>query len=169
MKINVAQIRQAIGERQSFRFLLPVADISATDEHFWLNGNIEVLGEVINNGRFLVVDGKITATARLICTRCLKEFSHLLDIPFSERFSDKAEDLMDDEVNGYSGDEIDIAEAVRETLLLAEPLKAVCSKECLGLCQKCGCDRNINPCSCEQEIIDPRLAALQKLLDRSDS
>ena len=169
MKINVAQIRQAIGGRQSFRFNCPVSALDSKDNHCWLNGNIEVFGEVINNGHLLHVEGRIKGLARLICNRCLKEFDYPVDIIFSENYREAEDCAVRENDDGevlFCEDEIDIGEPVRETVLLAEPLNAACSESCRGLCGVCGADLNTAPCSCDKDSIDPRLAALQKLLKK---
>ena len=61
----------------------------------------------------------------------------------------------------FSGDEIDISDVVRETILLAQPLNNICSPECRGLCLKCGANLNETDCNCDRHVMDPRLAALQ--------
>lgn len=54
---------------------------------------------------------------------------------------------------------------VEEDLILDQPSKVLCSEECRGLCPTCGKDLNEGACDCRHETVDPRLAALQQLLD----
>ncbi len=54
---------------------------------------------------------------------------------------------------------------VEEDLILDQPSKVLCSEECRGLCPMCGKDLNEGLCGCRRETVDPRLAALQQLLD----
>ena len=54
---------------------------------------------------------------------------------------------------------------VEEDLILDQPSKVLCSEECLGLCPQCGKDLNEGLYDCRRETVDPRLAALQQLLD----
>ena len=68
----------------------------------------------------------------------------------------------------YHGEEIDISETIRESLQLVLPMKPVCSPDCKGLCAHCGCDLNIEQCSCKEEGIDPRLAVLGQLIKDPD-
>jgi uncharacterized protein len=167
MKINVGSVGQAIGTSQSFHFNCPIAKISEDNETLWLDDNIEVQGEVVNNGRVLAVTGTIFGTAKGNCNRCLKEFVKPVEVSFAENYR-QADDhvCMEGDDVFFQGDEIDITDLVRETLLLSEPLKMLCSEECKGLCPKCGADLNTHPCSCERDVIDPRLAALQQLLQK---
>ena len=70
-------------------------------------------------------------------------------------------ELSDDDmdVSYYDGNEFDMAEVVREHLLLALPMNPLCAEACAGLCDQCGADLNEAACGCE-EPVDPRLAAL---------
>jgi uncharacterized protein len=162
MKINIAQLRQAIGARQSFTFQSPVEKIAGDEKDFWLHGRIEISGEAVNTGRLLAVTGTISGIARLVCTRCLESFTRPVTVPFAETYSEDGE--ADNDAIAFQGDEIDIAEPVREALIMAEPLKALCREDCQGLCPRCGVNRNETPCACGSDDIDPRLAALAKLL-----
>jgi uncharacterized protein len=163
MKINIAQLRQAIGARQSFTFHSRAEKIAGDEKNFWLHGPIEISGEAVNNGRFIAVTGAIDATARLVCTRCLADFTSQVSVPFSETYREGG-DSDDQDATIFQGDELDLAEPVREALVMAEPLKALCREDCQGLCPVCGVNRNETPCACSAAVIDPRLAALAKLL-----
>lgn len=170
MKINISQVRQDIGGRQPFRFSRPVREVVASQDDFWLKGDILVDGEVVNDGRVLNVSGKISGIADTSCHRCLKEFQMPVEVSFAENYqSQDNRDSSDDESDRvfYSGDEIDLTQLVRETLLLSEPLKIVCTEDCKGLCLKCGADLNVAPCECDRNVIDPRLAPLKQLLDKA--
>lgn len=166
MKINIAQLRQAIGASQSFSFHSPVEDLAGEAGELWLHGRIEVTGEAVNTGRLLAISGVIKGVAGLNCNRCLADFTRQVAVPFSETFREEGSAATDPDALVYHGDEIDIAEIVREALIVAEPLKALCGEECRGLCPTCGANRNETPCTCVTTSIDPRLAALEKLLPK---
>jgi uncharacterized protein len=100
------------------------------------------------------------------CNRCLTDFTRQVAIPFGENFREHGTAVADPDTLSYQGDEIDLAEIVREALILAEPLKALCSEKCRGLCPICGTNRNETDCACETVSIDPRLAVLEKLLPK---
>jgi uncharacterized protein len=165
MKINIAQVDKAIGERQSFSFLVPVHAL-AGDQELWLRGQVEVAGEVVNNGRSLRVTGTISAESAGVCNRCLSEFASPVTIPFAEDFQKAGQTTAEGDLTVYSGEEIDLSELIREAVILAEPLKALCSQDCKGLCPKCGVNLNQTTCSCDRFTVDPRLAALEKLLHK---
>ncbi|NMO13328.1 DUF177 domain-containing protein [Pyxidicoccus fallax] len=72
----------------------------------------------------------------------------------------KLEDA-DEEV--FDGKTIDLDPIVREQLLLALPMSAVCREDCKGLCPQCGINRNEAKCNCDVKPVDPRLAPLKNI------
>ena len=62
--------------------------------------------------------------------------------------------------NGY---EVNPLASLWEELVLSLPAKPLCKKGCKGLCQNCGQNLNLGPCSCSGDQGDPRLAALRSV------
>jgi uncharacterized protein len=84
---------------------------------------------------------------------------------------DDVEAPVDEDVLGlaeYRDDKIDLGEVVREQLYLALPMKPLCLEDCKGLCPVCGVNRNRETCSCQQEWVDPRMAALKQWKTRNE-
>ncbi len=122
-------------------------------------------------GKKVLVNGSLSISVSLKCSRCLKEFSLPLNTDFREEYNpaDESEreherELKRRELDSgfYSNGEIDIPEIMREQVLLAVPLKPLCSDKCLGICPHCGKDLNEGPCECKYDEIDPRLEPLKK-------
>jgi uncharacterized protein len=166
MKINVAQVKKEIGSRHPFTFITPACNMDVSQLRFELVDDVKVTGEVVNNGRALEVSGVIYARMASRCDRCLEAFDAPLDIAFQEVFQETVDQVADEtaDVAYYQDDEIELAGLVEENLLMAEPLKALCKPGCLGLCPQCGVNRNVSPCHCSHDDIDPRLAKLRQLL-----
>lgn len=66
------------------------------------------------------------------------------------------------EVGFYSGDGIELADVATEQVILAMPMKVVCSTECRGLCPVCGVNRNLMKCDCAPPQRDSPFASLQE-------
>jgi len=166
MKINVIKAKKEIGSQETFEFVTSAEKIDLESEGPWVGSEIKVTGELVNNGRVLTIKGVIHATAKNQCHRCLENFITKMDISFSEDYQENNDVDIDEEADlaYYNGDEIDIADVVRESIILAEPLKVLCSKSCKGLCPHCGINLNTTVCSCNNDRIDPRLAVLSQLL-----
>ena len=64
---------------------------------------------------------------------------------------------------------LDLTEVLTQ-YAIAQTLKpAYCRADCRGLCPICGANRNTEPCTCETQQMDPRLAILAQLLGTSES
>jgi uncharacterized protein len=123
----------------------------------------------------------ILATARLqtelgvACRRCLEPCTMEVEFDLEEEFHPVmriAEAPLDD-VPEEDNDEallidehhiLDLSEVVRQQLWLAGPMEALCRPDCAGLCPRCGGNRNLGECRCDETDTDPRWAALQALL-----
>ena len=108
----------------------------------------------------VLVSGTVTGTTSCSCARCLTEFSGDIDVEVRELFTTAPAENED----GYPIDdgEIDLEPCVRDAILLSTPFAPLCKEDCLGLCPRCGGDRNLDECSCGPEV-DERWAALSSL------
>lgn len=116
------------------------------------------------------VSGSLEATARCTCSRCLQEVPlsvqfQLDDIYFSlvDVTTGTPLHLPDEADPGFTIDDhhvLDITEAVRQSTILALPMKPLCRADCAGICPDCGVNRNEVDCSCKSIGIDPRWAPL---------
>ena len=72
------------------------------------------------------------------------------------------EDAEDDVVSFQNG-VIDLSRPIRDEILLAVPMTAICRPDCAGICPVCGCNRNLTPCDCEKlALATSKLGALAK-------
>jgi len=169
MKINISQLRKDAGGTQPFAIKTSASELGLDNPEAW-DANMMIEGCVINKGMIYEVAGTIHATMKEYCSLCLEDMSVILDIPFSEEYREADCDEFHgnsvENSNHFDGDEIDIIDLIRENILLAAPIKPVCSQSCRGLCPECGINLNIHTCSCISTKIDPRLAVLEKLLSK---
>ena len=113
----------------------------------------------------LYIQGELESAAALECVRCLTETIVSLDFTLDELFYYPPQSAPPGENHVGEDGMIDLAPLVRELSLLSRPIKVLCRPDCLGLCQECGANLNEGDCGCDDEVIDPRLAALQQLLN----
>lgn len=120
-------------------------------------------------GNQILLHAEITAPVVFACDRCTAEFEKSLTPSYQMLYvtegADGPEGLDPSEIQlipqGLST--IDISEDVRQTVLLAVPLKLLCSQSCKGLCPQCGKNLNEGLCSCTEETTDPRWEALRQI------
>ncbi len=160
------------GSSHSFEFSIPADEIDLGTENVRLLSDVSALGTVTKHIVQTNVAGSIKADAEIDCTRCLSPVAAPLDIKFDvsfvteENFTAEKETALepdDLETDVFGGDKLDLKELVREQVLLDLPTQLFCKDDCKGLCQKCGANRNLIDCKCEETEIDPRWAALKNL------
>jgi uncharacterized protein len=59
---------------------------------------------------------------------------------------------------------LEVDDEVRQQILLALPLKALCRADCRGLCPGCGKDLNSGPCPCTPGQGPSSFAELNKIV-----
>lgn len=136
----------------------------------------------------VLLEGSLTPHVRSQCKRCVVDVELDVSVSFTlnlipeslargEDYLDKdgkVEEKGQGESEGsfgleeadeqlFDGKTIDLDPIVREQVLLALPMNAVCGEDCLGLCTVCGQNLNEKKCGCETKVIDPRLAPLKNI------
>ncbi len=121
-------------------------------------------GRVVNSAGALQLLGEIKTRMLCVCDRCGEQFemekTTALDVPL-------AAELVDEEnpdIFLIEGDKLDLDEVLGTCFILDMDSKFLCREDCRGLCERCGANLNLGPCSCGPEI-DPRMAVLGQLLD----
>ncbi len=137
------------------------------------------LVEEHRGGRELVQDirvvGDYATQVEILCARCLepvlRDLASKFDLLYRPLGVDagKAERSVheaDTEIGYYQGEGILLQDVLREQVLLAVPLKAVCRENCKGLCPHCGRNLNVESCHCDPSLPDPRWDALKSIKDK---
>jgi len=110
----------------------------------------------------IYVTGSVAGRVSYRCARCLKDFDGGFDVQMNELFV--REPTPDDDYALEPDLTLDPEPMVRDAVVLEMPFSPLCRPDCLGLCERCGGDRNLGECSCT-EPIDPRWSALEGLTD----
>lgn len=116
----------------------------------------------------IYIQGQLQSALSMECVRCLEETIVPVDISLDELFYYPPHHAPPGEPFVGEDGMIDLGPLVRELSLLGVPIKVLCRPDCLGLCQECGANLNYVDCDCAEEEIDPRLAALQQLLNQEE-
>lgn len=120
------------------------------------SGTVRGSLEIEKTGESISVRGRLDATARLDCVRCLETFELPLDVPF-EAFAERSGTASrheqealerDSHMLFHDGRRLDLRAQVREHLMLEVPIAPRCREDCAGLCPRCGADLNLGPHDC---------------------
>jgi len=171
LKVGVVEAKHRMGAVEPFALTEPLPPLEGEDGPIALNGPVTVRGDIYNTGSSLVVRGTARASVLLTCSRCAKPFEQSVQAPIEVEFVQGRPGVAHEENEEglervpYEGDEVDLSDEVRQRLVLALPMKPLCSDGCLGLCPTCGKDLNEGPCDCRPGS-DERLAGLAEFLKR---
>ena len=122
--------------------------------------------------------GRFRGQLEVQCARCLEAVERAVEAEFDLLYRPLGAVRRDDEVSiseaeteigFYKGDGLMLEDVLREQILLAVPVKAVCRDECRGLCPQCGQNLNQGKCGCTPAAGDPRWNALRDLRDKLQS
>lgn len=117
----------------------------------------------------IYVHGTVTAHLEGECSRCLdpveQDVTARVDELFMYSEKVKAED-RDDSVL-FEDDAVNVGPLVRDALAMEADERPLCREDCPGLCAQCGFRMEDDP-DHHHDVIDPRFAALQGLLDETD-
>ncbi|MBQ1741932.1 MAG: DUF177 domain-containing protein [Oscillospiraceae bacterium] len=123
-----------------------------------------VVGQVRNIAGMLRLQLEVDTTLACVCDRCGTTFDKPFHLSLEYLLAEELEDEENDDILLLEGGTIDLSELVREAFILNMDTKTLCREDCKGLCPGCGANLNYETCRCKKEI-DPRLAALAKLLE----
>jgi uncharacterized protein len=100
------------------------------------------------------------------CMRCLADA--VLDLHVDAREYHASDPGAADELRSeyVVDDQLELTAWARDAIALALPDQILHDPDCAGLCPVCGKDLNVEPHTHDEEVADPRWAALEELRDR---
>ena len=171
MKAYVGKLKNFTGQDADLSLSSQPGILNLGSENLVFLAPVSFAGKMLNTGTAILIQGEVTTTVELDCSRCGEKVPLPVRTAFEESYANQSLSVEIDEESSYvfQGDEIDIFPQVVQAILLELPMKIVCRESCRGLCPECGVNLNENQCRCAGTAIDPRLMALQKLLDDSST
>jgi uncharacterized protein len=174
LEFNVAQLlKEATGAARSYEV---VTDLSRD-----FGQEVKIISPLSGQVRFLrtgpniLVTGTLETTVEKICGRCLTSFTTPVTIELEEEFFPMLDIVTGtaitqppevEEANLIDEQHIlNLLEVIRQEILVKSDSLFYCRPNCKGLCPQCGQDLNVGSCDCQNEVVDPRWAGLQALLE----
>ena len=163
MLIDVRPILHTPGKRLEFQLELDLKDVEFSGR-YPVTEMVSVQGEIRNSADILELELEATTVLDAACDRCGKEFRQEKEVVFSCMLAEELQNEDNLDIVLLEGGKVDVGDLARTEFILEMDIQTLCSEDCKGLCSRCGADLNLGPCSCQKEV-DPRLAALAKLLE----
>ncbi len=134
MKIYIDQIPDS-GLELSEKCEPSVLDLDRAD--IKINEPINLLAHISKEANFIFVKLNINLTMHLVCSRCLEKFAASESLEIKLNFPIENKSI------------VDLADRLREEIILGYPLKPLCRPDCRGLCGICGQNLNRGVCKCK--------------------
>jgi uncharacterized protein len=171
MRVDVKSLLERVGRVLEVQGEIELEPVAQNGESVEFVGPAEVTARLESTGGSILASGRAKAVVALQCARCLEPYRLPLEVDFQAEFRatdggpvPPGEDGDETEVVPFSGDELELDATVRESLLLALPMKPLCREDCPGLCPQCGQNLRSGTCRCSLPADDERLAVLSELL-----
>ena len=169
MEIKVAELlKKGVGATANFEVEESIEDIDDTGNSYDVRGEVELL----RTDKGVLARGLVQTVVSCTCSRCLAPFDAHLIYRIEEEYIQTVDmvtgahlDIPEEALFTIDEEQkIDLNEALRQSAVLALPMKPLCRPECAGICPACGADLNRERCSCRPVAVDSRWAKLEKLL-----
>lgn len=168
MMMDISQALRNPGQYYPFEAELELPEIEVLDDPVRFEG-IRLEGTYVGGEESVRLEGTIRAVAHTRCSDCLEPAQVSLEGDFDVVFA-RDPDPEDPDLYPLNGYQIDIAPMAQEALLLAMPIRVLCSESCKGICPVCGQNRNHAPCTCQEggERHNNPFSALSELLTEDE-
>jgi len=164
-------------EKLSFSSRFEPGIVDFGSENMRQVGNLDWAASAERAGAEIRISGKLDTTVELACSRCLDPARVHVSKPFDLFFRERDEAMFDEDEEVelhendtrtafFTGTKLAIADILREQILLAVPMKALCTIDCKGLCPTCGTNLNSGSCGCPAEEFSPHMDTLLEIKRR---
>ena len=132
---------------------------------FPLKKPVTIKGEIFNKASLVRLEAEIVYEFSAPCDRCGIDTAREHSVSLDKSLAVAIEGEESDSILLVPDMKLDLDELIYSEVLVSLPMKHLCSKDCKGICSKCGKNLNDGKCDCPEKEIDPRLAALAELLN----
>jgi len=159
-------------------FLLSLGSGNIRDVPFEIEDSVQIADDLVAKSiegslrlsrtkEGLLVQTHLVVTVDRECARCLSIFEHAIPVEVEELYA-YPHPLPETEFFIGQDAKLNLAPLMRAEILIALSHREYCREDCKGLCPVCGINRNEDSCTCESELIDPRMTVLKQLLDSQE-
>lgn len=161
LKINVGFLLHA-SSGTSNDSTLDFPDVQVSDEITlnYIRGNLRMS----RTKEGILVQSHLITAFDDVCFRCLDPIEHVMEMEIEELYAFNSH--ADTEFRVGDDGILDLGGLLRAEALIEQSHRQLCKPDCKGLCPECGANLNHETCTCQVDMIDPRLAILKTLLGK---
>jgi uncharacterized protein len=161
--VNISSIREERGAALHFTGTQEIPPANFEGITLKPTAPVEVKGRVTNAGEGFLVEATLLLAYQANCDRCLQKFNQTQKIEFKEEFV-AGRNSSDETVYSFSGELLDLTKCLSDQIMLALPMKLLCSPTCRGFCTACGANLNFETCRCPKRQTNHQFEILKNLL-----
>jgi uncharacterized protein len=174
MKLDLSEIATHLSKR--IGYAIDEAPLKELEEG--MKSIAPIKGEVVFNnvGKHIVARGHFNTQIEVECARCLGPYLMDIDLPIEEELqiseqTELSEDYIEEDLPEDSKEPLfedfvlNLTELLRQSIIVAVPIKPLCEETCKGLCPQCGKNLNEEQCDCTPEAVNAAFANLAALLE----
>jgi uncharacterized protein len=168
MKIQVGGLSEGV---HAYSFSITPAELGLPSE---FRDGVDIKATLEKTSRQILLRASVATMTDVPCDRCVTLIREPLGSGYQMYYvweETEAERIDPSEVQVMLPGQtvIDLADDVRQTVLLALPLKHVCREDCRGLCPQCGKNLNEGSCDCKETRVDGRWDKLKELQNNNSN
>jgi len=151
MELSLNLAKSHPGSWLNFKTEILIDDALLSNRFCKKDGFSYLSGELMFDGKEVIVKGQGELMLDCVCSRCGEEFKYNFIFEFNSAFLDKTDAKDEDEEYYFKGDSVNIDKAVVDTILINLPSVLICKEDCKGLCPHCFTNLNRFSCNCKNE------------------
>ena len=170
-------LRDLAHEKLSFAASFEPGVVDFGSENVQQIGSLDWSASAERAGDEIRIAGSLNTVVGLPCSRCLEPARTAISKPFDLFFRQRDQKMFDEDEEielterdtrtaFFAGTQLAITDILREQILLALPMKALCTLDCKGLCPRCGMNSNTGNCNCPKEDFSPHMDTLLEIKQR---
>lgn len=174
MKLDLSEIARIPGSYAEHEIEMTFNEI----EGMRLTAPVRGKMYISSTGRVLLLEGAVDTEVEQVCFRCGVTYNQPVHAEIQEDFVIRPaqahgqgprveeDDEAPDSRLFFEGTlDLNIDELLRQSILVALPLKSLCAETCKGLCPRCGQRLSEGTCDCQPDAMNPQMAVLLQLLE----
>lgn len=175
MKLDLSEFAQVPGSYAEHEIDMTLKEV----EGMTLTAPVRGKLTVSSTGRVLLLEGAVDTEVEMTCFRCVSTYRQPVHAEFQEEFVMRPPQTpsqgprVEEEEEApetrlfYEGTlDLNLDELLRQSILVALPMKPLCADDCQGLCPHCGHRLSEGPCGCAPEETGSPLGALRQVWEQ---
>ena len=170
MRIDIAEVMSKPDEKRELTFPLELETIQFMGEGYSIDTSDDVQVVITNVGNRSV---GIKLSAKLVlnfaCSRCLTEVKKEFEVDFDDIIKVDGEGkgyLQEDDCTSYIDEfKLDTDLLISDEMYMLMPAQVLCNEDCKGICSVCGANLNLTECTCDRQVLDPRMAKIRDIFN----